>query len=491
MAILSRNDNFKDAKAIVFDWDGALYNNVAVVKAAMTDVLKEYDIDYPVEDAVEKAFSIIEGIDTSNMSKVMLNAYKISEEMPFLKDIAYIDRLKLILKLYMNYKRYSGASQLYSGAEKIVEMLSEKFDLAILTNEGKNEIFDLLKKFGLDNYFKSVVTNEEMMQPKSPEAITKIVHDLKYDPNEVIYVGDLHTDILAAKQANVNSIAISNGLVSPEILTAERPGVICNHVTDLTRIFDLPEISVDTALDNKIDLKIQEEKIKKIVHVDFDWISLIRRVIPEKLEADQVNKIIRDPLGFVGAVLRDVINLYSDGEIELKEELEIFSNNCEDDLLRCLGLIIIHFINERSRNLFESISKNKVLKTTFQIGYSLFTFYYLNAYPIESKIRFKRTFLKVFERIIPDEVKLTLQNKTPDQFVERIMEGCELAIKDFQIHTVRFPKMTNVLKIPLIPMNLALGRINDVLEYYYDSLKNVVDDILTYDFRHKPELIAN
>jgi hypothetical protein len=97
----------------------------------------------------------------------------------------------------------------------------------------------------------------------------------------------------------------------------------------------------------------------------------------------------------------------------------------------------------------------------------------------------------VFERIIPDEVKLTLQNKTPDQFVERIMEGCELAIKDFQIHTVRFPKMTNVLKIPLIPMNLALGRINDVLEYYYDSLKNVVDDILTYDFRHKPELIAN
>jgi hypothetical protein len=51
--------------------------------------------------------------------------------------------------------------------------------------------------------------------------------------------------------------------------------------------------------------------------------------------------------------------------------------------------------------------------------------------------------------------------------------------------------MTNVLKIPLIPMNLALGRINDVLEYYYDSLKNVVDDILTYDFRHKPELIAN
>ncbi|MBD3229564.1 MAG: HAD hydrolase-like protein [Candidatus Lokiarchaeota archaeon] len=489
MAILTKNTNIKNTKAIVFDWNGTLYNNVPVIKAAMRDVLEEYNIDYPVEEAVEKAFSIIKGIDNSNMSKVMLNAYKISEDIPFIKNLPYIDRLKMILKLYMNYKRYSQSSRLFSGAKEMVEMLSEKFDLALLATEDKQEIINMLKKYGLDNYFKSIVSCNELNQPKSPEAIQKALHELKYNPDEVVYVGDLHTDILAANQAKVNSIAISNGLISPEILTAEKPNVICNHVTDLSRIFDLPELKVDIELDQQIDLKTHEEKIKRIVHVDFDWVSLIKKALPEKLESDQVTKIIKDPFGFVGALLRDIINLYTEGEVELRQELEIFNNNCEDDLLKCLGLIIIHFVNERGNNIFEKISNSKILKPIFQIEYSLLTFYYMNSYPIESKIRFKRIFLRVFDRIIPDEVKLSLQQKTPDEFIEAIFEGSELALHDLGIKTVGFSRITNLLKIPLIPLNLSLGRVNDVLEYHFDTVKDIVDDILTHDFRKQPKVI--
>ncbi|MHA1269081.1 MAG: HAD family hydrolase [Candidatus Helarchaeota archaeon] len=489
MAILARNINLEGTKAIVFDWDGTLYNNVAVIKAAMKDVLDEYNINYPVDDAVEQAFCIIEGIDSSNMSKVILNAYRITDDIPFIKNLPYIDRLKLILKLYINYKRYSGASQLFTGADKIIEMLADKFDLALLTNGGKDDIIEMLKKYKLDKYFKSIISNDEINKPKSPEAIQKAINELRFDPKEVIYVGDLHTDILAAKEVNVNTIAISNGLVSIDILTAEHPSVVCNHVTDLTKVFDLPTIRVDIEKDDKIDLKFHEEKIKRIVHIDFDWMSLLKKAFPEKLESHQVAKIIRDPLGFAGALLRDVINLYTDGEIELKEELEIFSNGCENDLLKCLGLIIIHFVNERTNNIFEKIANNKLLKTLFQIDYSIMTFVYMNAYPIESKIRFKKTFLNVFNRIIPDHVKSSLQIMPPDGFITLILEGIEMALMDLNIHTFNFPKITNVLKIPLVPLNLALGRVNDILEFYYDSIKNIIDDILTYDFRQKPLLL--
>ena len=115
----------------------------------------------------------------------------------------------------------------------------------------------------------------------------------------------------------------------------------------------------------------------------------------------------------------------------------------------------------------------------------------MNSYPIESKIRLKNSFLNIFDRIIPDDIKYSLQNKTPDEFASTILEGIELALKDLNIETVRFPRVTNILKIPLIPLNLVLGRINDIIEFYYDSSKKIVEDILTNDFRDKPKLITD
>ncbi|MHA1250682.1 MAG: HAD hydrolase-like protein, partial [Candidatus Helarchaeota archaeon] len=113
MTVVANNININNTKAIVFDWDGTLYNNTVAIKAAMKDVLEEYNINYPLNEAVKQAFDIIEGIDSSNMSKVILNAYRISDNIPFLKDLQYIDKLKLILKLYINYKHYISKSQLY------------------------------------------------------------------------------------------------------------------------------------------------------------------------------------------------------------------------------------------------------------------------------------------------------------------------------------------------------------------------------------------
>ncbi len=488
MTVVANNININNTKAIVFDWDGTLYNNTVAIKAAMKDVLEEYNINYPLNEAVKQAFDIIEGIDSSNMSKVILNAYRISDNIPFLKDLQYIDKLKLILKLYINYKHYISKSQLYAGADKVVELLSKKFDLVLLTNENKQEILETLKKLNLDNYFKSIITLDEVKNPKSPETIQHIVYKLKYTPEEVVYIGDLYADIIAAKKANVKSIAVNNGLISPELLCAEGAEAVCNHVTDLTKIFDLPEIKVDIERDRKIDLKLQEKKIKRIVHVDFNWFSLIDSALPKKLESHQVAKIIKDPLGFLGALLHDVIHLYTSGEIELRNELEIFEEN-EKDLLKCLGLIIIHFVNERTNNVFKMIAKNKILKTSFQYNFALMTFVYMNAYPIESKIRIKQTILNTFDRILPENIKLTLQKLTPDEFIATIFEGCELALEDLGIKTTSIPRITNILKIPLIPVNLILGRVNDIIEFYYDSIKYMLEDILIHDFRDKPKML--
>ena len=52
--LLNRDVDFSNIKGIIFDFDGTLYNNVPAIKAAVKTVLSQYEINYPVEKAVEE-----------------------------------------------------------------------------------------------------------------------------------------------------------------------------------------------------------------------------------------------------------------------------------------------------------------------------------------------------------------------------------------------------------------------------------------------------
>ena len=66
MAILSNQFiKIDEKKAIIFDWDGTLYNNVPAIKTATQDVLTQFEIDHDVDEAVSEFLDLMEKIDTS------------------------------------------------------------------------------------------------------------------------------------------------------------------------------------------------------------------------------------------------------------------------------------------------------------------------------------------------------------------------------------------------------------------------------------------
>lgn len=474
-------------KAIIFDWDGTLFNNVPAIKTATQDVLDQFEIKgVSADNAVEEFLDLMEKIDTSDLSKVVLNSYKLLEEISFISDLTYTEKLQALFMIYSRYKRYSENSQLYQGTELLLKQLSKKYDLAIFTSTKKQSVYDYLDKFGIKAYFKSVLSVDDVTNPKPhPEGIYRTIDFLNHDPNNIIYIGDLKTDIIAARAANVNSIAVSNGLISHEDLLAEQPDLICNHITELTNIFNLPEIKVDMESEAKLNLEFHETRIKRVVQEEFHFFDLLKQVSPRKLETEHILRIVEDPLGYVGAIVIDGVNKYSHGEVNLSKELDVFSN-MEEDLLKCLGLIIIHFANERSRNLIKRTVNNQFLGPTTTLTVGILKFGYQNAYPIEYKERFKDVLRGLFQRILPEDIYEKLDEMDADHFSNCVLEGCELALVDLGFKSPEkfdFP-MKEVISTPI---NYLLKIPNRIYTEIRDRVKFVLSDLLENDFRHLPK----
>lgn len=487
MAIIANeNFNINEKKAIIFDWDGTLYNNIAAIKTATKDVLNQFEINYPVDNAVEEFLDLMEEINTNGISEIVLNSYTILNKINFVKNLPYTRKLELLFLIYSTYKKYSAQSQLFNGTVELLNNLSKKFDLALFTSSKRKVVLELLEKFGIKDCFKSVLSMDDVQNPKpNPEGIMKAISELNYGPDKIIYVGDLKTDILAARAANISSIAVYNGLIPKQELLNQQPDLFCEHITELTKIFNVPDIQVDKKADLEIDLEFHAKKIKSYVREEFNFFNLLNEVFPKSLEAEHVNRIIMNPLGFIGAIIEDGITRYTRGEYELSSELDVFSG-MEEDLLRCLGLIIIHFVNERSNNLIKRIVSNQISTIPSQIFLGLLKISLKNLYPEEYRANFKRAFLGLFQNMIPEEVYYKLKRMDSYSFSNHVLEGAELGLIDLGLNKPRNFDLS-IGELAFRPFNIILKVANRMVEGIYDRFKEMATDILENDFRELPK----
>jgi len=226
------------------------------------------------------------------------------------------------------------------------------------------------------------------------------------------------------------------------------------------------------------------KKIKTFVREEFNLFELLSNVIPKNLEAEHVIKIIRDPLGFIGAITEDIITNYTHGEFELSSELDVFLG-LEEDLLRCLGLIIIHFVNERSNSFIKRIVDNQLLDIPSRAFLGFLKLSLKSLYPEGYKENFKTFFLGLFQRIIPKDIYDELETLNSNEFTNYVLEGCELALID-----LGFKKSIDI-NIPMNelafrPFNFILKVVNQTFEGIYDRIREMALDIIENDFRRLP-----
>jgi HAD superfamily hydrolase (TIGR01509 family) len=129
-------------------------------------------------------------------------------------------------------------SQLLPGAEAILSRLrgEEKgpISLALLTNSGRAATTYAMEALGFKKYFERTFTRDDVpaMKPR-PEGITAALTALGLGRDEVLYVGDSPTDILATRGAGIPIASVASGRYDVEELRKLGPDYALGSLSEL------------------------------------------------------------------------------------------------------------------------------------------------------------------------------------------------------------------------------------------------------------------
>lgn len=106
----------------------------------------------------------------------------------------------------------------FPGMELLLNHLDEQNILwGVVTNKPTWLMKPIAKHFGLDKRAAVIVTGDTLLKIKpDPEPLIHACKKMGVLPKNTVYIGDSHTDILAAKAAGMKSIAVTYGYHPPE-----------------------------------------------------------------------------------------------------------------------------------------------------------------------------------------------------------------------------------------------------------------------------------
>jgi HAD superfamily hydrolase (TIGR01509 family) len=129
---------------------------------------------------------------------------------------------------------------IYPGAVDTLQKLrSRSMKIGLVTNNGRKGTDLTLSRFGLTGLFDIVVTRDDCVDMKpDPEPVLKVLEGLNLKASEVVMVGDGVIDILGARAAGVQSVAVATGPIPADQLVEAQPDYLLGSVNDLPTLIE-------------------------------------------------------------------------------------------------------------------------------------------------------------------------------------------------------------------------------------------------------------
>ncbi len=198
----------KAYKVLIFDWDGTLADSTAQITQSVQRSFADLNLPIPSD---ENASHII-GLALDKAMKHLL---------PDADD----DTLRLLEAQYK--KRFLGDNQttkLFHDVEQLLPYLKNDFWLTVATGKSRVGLNRVLKETQIDELMLATRTVDECPSKPHPGMILSICDELGVYPEDVLMIGDTTHDLLMAKNAGADAVALTTG-AHPEALLREAPFV--------------------------------------------------------------------------------------------------------------------------------------------------------------------------------------------------------------------------------------------------------------------------
>ena len=214
-------------KLIIFDLDGTLIDSVPDLAAAVNEMLVALKRD-PFDEATIR-FWVGNGAQT--LVKRALSGSAVVDIT--LDETLFNEALQLFLTAYA--KHLSVHTRTYPHVRETLQFLKEAgYIQAIVTNKPESFVLPLLEGLGIADFFNYFIGGDSLSTKKpDPQPLLHVCEKLKVIVDETMMIGDSKNDILAAKAAKMESIAVTYGYNYGEDISSYEPEIVIDDFAEI------------------------------------------------------------------------------------------------------------------------------------------------------------------------------------------------------------------------------------------------------------------
>ena|SRR3989344_3344275 len=210
-------------KAVIFDLDGTIVSDEDEYGEAFRRVLTSLGVK------INSKYPHVGGIGVEANWPILIKKYSIKSD----RSIA-----ELTGEIQKQYLKLLDRVTLKKGFLILIKRLREMdIKTAIATSNSRFILEEIFDRFGIEKYFDSVTTGEEVREKKPSPEIYKIAGDkLEIDPKYILVIEDSKAGIEAARRAGMHTAAIARGGVHKKELK-EAEFVVMSLIDILDEVF--------------------------------------------------------------------------------------------------------------------------------------------------------------------------------------------------------------------------------------------------------------
>jgi HAD superfamily hydrolase (TIGR01549 family) len=206
-------------RAVMFDWDGTLYNSVIPTYESYLVVMEAFDLPkVTLEEFREQS--------RPNYHDYYLRL-GISEE-------HWVAADKTWMSCYAQHKK---DCVLFKGTSNALRVLKEmNLKLGLVSSGSRERVISEVSEQGIELCFDSMVFGDDVgfeHGKPAPATLLMAIKRARVVASEVLYVGDMVEDILMGKKAGTKTAAVLCGFATRELLIRADPDIVLRDVSAL------------------------------------------------------------------------------------------------------------------------------------------------------------------------------------------------------------------------------------------------------------------
>lgn len=208
----------KHYRAVIFDWDGTLLDSTHHIVGALLGACRDLGLREPSREEAGWVIGL----------SLQAALYRLVPALEAGRVDAFVDRYRA------HFMALQHEMHLFEGQAGLLRDLSAGGAvLGVATGKSRRGLDESIERLGLRDLFHATRTVDEARGKPDPDMLLQLLSELDLAPDSVLMVGDTTHDVLMARAAGVDSLAVAYGAHAPALLESARPTALAATVADM------------------------------------------------------------------------------------------------------------------------------------------------------------------------------------------------------------------------------------------------------------------